>query len=79
MTGGLTVTGRVADSEDGMNGFGVGLSVAIGWAIGGRLAVPDCYLQPLLMGMLWWGMVSGFIFHVYQMVLRGVHLPFRHR
>ena len=41
--------------------------------------MPDCYLQPLLMGMLWWGMVSGFIFHVYQMVLRGVHLPFRHR
>ena len=62
-----------------MNGFGVGLSVALGWGIGGRLAVPDAYFQPLLMGMLWWGMMSGFIFHLYQLVLRRVDLPFGRR
>ncbi len=59
-----------------MNGFGVGLSVALGWAIGGRLAVPDAYPVALLMGMLWWGTISGLIFHLYQWALRGVHLPF---
>jgi len=62
-----------------MNGFGVGLSVALGAGIGARLAVPDLYPTDLLMGMLWWGMVSGLIFYLYQLALRGVHLPFRHR
>jgi hypothetical protein len=79
VTGGLTVTGRVADSEDGMNGFGVGLSVALGAGIGACLALPDVYPVDLLMGMLWWGMISGFIFQLYQLALHGAHLPFRRR
>jgi len=79
VTGGLTVTGRVADSEDGMNGFGVGLSVALGAGIGAWLALPGVLPEDLLMGMLWWGMIVGFIFHLYQLALHGAHLPFRRR
>ena len=62
-----------------MNGFGVGLSVALGTGIGARLAVPDYYLGHLLIVMLVFGMIFGFIFHLYQWALRGVHLPFRRR
>ena len=62
-----------------MNGFGVGLSVALGAGIGASLAVPDLYPASLLMGMLGWGMISGFIFHIYQMALQGAHLPFGRR
>jgi hypothetical protein len=29
--------------------------------------------------MLVFGMIFGFIFHLYQWALRGVHLPFRRR
>ena len=79
VTGGLTVTGRVADSEDGMNGFGVGLSVALGAGIGARLALPGVYPEVLLMGMIGWGVISGFIFHLYQLALQGAHLPFGRR
>ena len=43
VTGRLTVRGRVADSQDRMNAFGVGLSVALGAGIGARLAVPGVY------------------------------------
>ena len=62
-----------------MNGFGVGLSVALGAGIGARLALPDIYPNVLLTGMLGWGMIVGFIFHIYQVALRGAHLPFRRR
>ncbi len=75
----MAITGRTADNQDRMNAFGVGVSVALGWAIGGRLAVPDCYFQPLLMGMVWWGFISGLIFHLYRVALRGVRLPFGRR
>lgn len=77
MTGGLPVTGRFADSQDRMNGFGVGLSVALGLGIGVPLAMPGVLPEDLLMGMLWWGMFFGFIFHLYQLALHGSHLPFR--
>jgi hypothetical protein len=76
VAGGLTVAGRPADSQDRMNGFGVGLSVALGAGIGARLALPDVYPDVLLMGMVGWGLISGFIFHLYQVALRGVRLPF---
>ena len=79
VTGGLTVTGRVADNQNGMNGFGVGLSVALGAGIGARLALPDVYPDVLLMGMIGWGVIVGFIFQFYQLALRGVQLPFRRR
>jgi hypothetical protein len=62
-----------------MNGFGVGLSVALGAGIGARLALPGVCPEDLLMGMVWWGMISGLIFHVYRVALHGVHLPFGRR
>ena len=62
-----------------MNGFGVGLSVALGAGIGACLALPGVYPVDLLMGMLWWGVISGFIFHLYQSALHGAHLPFGRR
>jgi hypothetical protein len=62
-----------------MNGFGVGLSVALGTGIGARLALPDFCPGNLLIIMLVFGMIFGFIFHLYQWALRGVHLPFRRR
>jgi hypothetical protein len=62
-----------------MNGFGVGLSVALGAGIGARLALPDVYLNVLLSGMFCWGVIAGVIFHLYQVALRGAHLPFRRR
>ncbi len=62
-----------------MNGFGVGLSVALGTGIGARLAVPDAHIAQVLACMLVYGMIFGFIFHLYQWALRGVHLPFRRR
>jgi hypothetical protein len=73
------VAGRAADDQGRMNGFGVGLSVALGTGIGARLAVPDLYPGELLIGMLVWGMIFGYIFHLYQWALRGVRLPFRRR
>ena len=76
---GLMVAGRAADNQGGMNGFGVGLSVALGTGIGARLALPDVYPVELLTSSLVWGMIFGFIFHLYQWALRGVHLPFRRR
>ena len=79
VTGGLAVTGIVADSQDGMNGFGVGLSVALGAGIGARLALPEVYPEVLLRGMLGWGVIAGFIFQFYQLALHGAHLPFRRR
>ena len=79
VTGGLTVTGRVADNQNGMNGFGVGLSVALGAGIGARLALPDVYPDVLLMGMIGWGVIVGFIFQLYQLALQGAHLPFGRR
>ena len=60
-----------------MNGFGVGLSVALGAGIGAWLALPGVYPGDLLMGMLGWGVIFGFIFHLYQLALHGAHLPFR--
>jgi hypothetical protein len=62
-----------------MNGFGVGLSVALGTGIGARLALPDVYPGELLMSSLGWGMIFGFIFHLYQWALRDIRLPFRRR
>ena len=79
VTGGLTVRGRVADNQNGMNGFGVGLSVALGAGIGARLALPDVYPDVLLMGMIGWGVIVGFIFQFYQLALHGAHLPFGRR
>jgi len=68
---------RAADNQSALNGFGVGLSVALGTGIGARLASPDVYPGELLACMLVYGMIFGFIFHLYQWALRGVRLPFR--
>jgi hypothetical protein len=62
-----------------MNGFGVGLSVALGTGIGASLGAPDLHISQVLACMLVYGMIFGFIFHLYQWALRGVHLPFRRR
>ena len=70
---------KVTDNQSALNGFGVGLSVALGTGIGARLAVPDGLIEPVLASMLVYGMIFGFIFHLYQWALRGVHLPFRRR
>ena len=59
-----------------MNGIGIGLSVAIGAGIGARLIGPDIAPIEMLATMLFYGMVIGFIFHLYQWALRGVRLPF---
>ena len=71
------VAGRATDNQCGMNGLGVGISVALGTGIGARLAVPDLYPAELLVSMLVYGMIFGYIFHLYQWALGGVHLPFR--
>lgn len=63
-----------------MNGIGVGLSVALGTGIGASLGNPDLgFGEQLLFGMLFYGSVAGFIFHLYQMALKDFHLPFRRR
>ena len=62
-----------------MNGFGVGLSVALGTGIGARLAVPDLHISQVLICMLVYGLIFGYIFHLYKWALRGVDLPFRRR
>ncbi|MGD0114714.1 MAG: hypothetical protein ABSC13_01750 [Dehalococcoidia bacterium] len=62
-----------------MNGFGVGLSAALGAGIGAWLALPGVCPGDLLMGMLGWGVIFGFIFHLYQLALHGVHPPFGRR
>ena len=75
----IQVRPQTADNQGGMNGFGVGLSVAVGSGIGARLALPDVSPGELLISSLVWGMIFGFIFHLYQWALRGAHLPFRRR
>jgi len=62
-----------------MNGLGVGLSVALGTGIGATFTVPDAEISEILACMLVYGMIFGFIFHLYQWALRGAHLPFRRR
>ena len=41
--------------------------------------MPDLYPGELLISMLVYGMIFGYIFHLYQWALRGVRLPFRRR
>jgi hypothetical protein len=63
-----------------MNGIGVGMSVGLGTGIGAALGNPDIgFGTQLLFGMLFYGSVAGFIFHLYKMALKDIHLPFRRR
>lgn len=41
--------------------------------------IPHLHIAQALPGMLVYGMIFGFIFHLYQWALRGVHLPFHRR
>ena len=58
-----------------MTPFGVGLTVALGMGIGVRIVNPDVGAQELMMGLLFWGALVGFLVHLYQMALAGVRWP----
>ncbi len=62
-----------------MNGFGVGLTVALGTAIG--IAVGSPGLDPLesVVTIVFYSLFFGFAFHAWQWALRGFRLPFRRR
>lgn len=59
-----------------MNGFGVGISVALGIEIGVRLVLPGLYFGEVLMSMVVYGSTIGLMFHLVQWMLQGVRLPF---
>lgn len=63
-----------------MSGIGVGLSVALGTGIGASLGNPELgFGQELVFGMLFYGSISGFVFHLYKMALKDIRLPFNRR
>jgi hypothetical protein len=62
-----------------MTSINVGLSVALGSGLGTIFAVPDVYISQVLMIMFVYGSIIGFVFHIYQMALSGVRLPFNRR
>ncbi|HXF50163.1 MAG TPA: hypothetical protein VNM43_00580 [Dehalococcoidia bacterium] len=63
-----------------MNGIGVGFTVALGVGIGMRIGAPAGF-DPLEVAtsMAFYGLLSGFLVHLYQFALRGFRLPSRRR
>ncbi len=63
-----------------MNGIGVGCTVALGIGIGMRIAAPAGF-DPLevVTSMAFYGLLSGFLVHVYQFALAGFRFPTRRR
>jgi hypothetical protein len=59
-----------------MNGLGVGTAVAVGIEIGARIISPELYFSQVLMIMVLYGAIFGYIFHIYKMALSRVHPPF---
>lgn len=62
-----------------MNGLWVGTAVAVGIEIGATIVSPDLYFSQVLMLMVLYGAIFGFVFHLWQVALSDVHPPFRHR
>ncbi|MGA2285932.1 MAG: hypothetical protein ABSG55_06660 [Dehalococcoidia bacterium] len=60
-----------------MNGFGVGAAVAIGIEIGATHVSPEFNFSQVLMLMVFFGAIFGFVFHLYKMAFSGSRLPFR--
>jgi hypothetical protein len=58
-----------------MTPFGVGLTVALGMGIGVRIVSPGVGTQELVIGLLFWGAIVGFLVYLYQMALNGVRWP----
>jgi hypothetical protein len=58
-----------------MSPFGVGLTVALGMGIGVRMVNPGIGTQELVMSVLCWGAIVGFLVYLYQMALNGVRWP----
>jgi hypothetical protein len=60
-----------------MNGFYVGTAAAIGIEIGSTIVSPELELSQVLMLMVFYGAIFGFVFHLYKMAFSGSRLPFR--
>jgi hypothetical protein len=60
-----------------MNGFAVGAAVAVGIEVGATHVSPELYFSQVLMLMLFYGAIFGFVFHIYKMAFSGVRPPFR--
>jgi hypothetical protein len=67
----------MADYIDIMNGFVVGAAVAVGIEVGATIVSPDLYFSQVLMLMVVFGAIFGFVFHIYKMAFSGVRPPFR--
>ena len=59
--------------------IGIGLTVALGLGIGFRIVTPGIGLNDLLPGMLFWGVLVGFLVQIYRMALNGVRWPSNRR
>lgn len=63
-----------------MNGIGIGFTVALGVGIGMRIGAPAGF-DPLevVTSMAFYGLVAGFLVHLYQFALAGFRFPPRRR
>jgi hypothetical protein len=59
-----------------MTGFGIGVTVALGVAIGERIIAPDVGIAESLMAAMFYGGVGGTIFHFTRLALRNRKPPF---
>lgn len=59
-----------------MSGFGVGLTVGVGTVIGLYILAPTASVGQALVTFLFYGSISGFSFHLWQMALQGLKPPF---
>jgi hypothetical protein len=57
-----------------MNAFGVGAAFAIGLEISALTTIPEVDFVRLLMTMLVYGLIVGYIFQIWSMALHGVRL-----
>ncbi|HUS82483.1 MAG TPA: hypothetical protein VM013_04405 [Dehalococcoidia bacterium] len=57
-----------------MNGFGVGAAIAVGVEIGATIVSPELDLNYVLMLMVLYGAFIGYIFAIWKIALKGVHL-----
>jgi hypothetical protein len=52
-----------------MNGFGIGLTVAVGILIAFAIGAPDFPRDEMIMTVVFWGFMSGLIFEMYRLAL----------